>query len=114
MQSYIALHSRKDLTVSSLYPNKSCRTSVVCSPRSGGGDGWTAGCTPLYFTASPARHIKNEYKKKQIQERFFSMSRNMRSNLTATDHTYVHSYRRLLNFDMFLNPKMHLKSKQTV
>ena len=42
------------------------------------------------------------------------MSRNMRSKLTATDHTYVHSYGRFLSFDMFLNPKMHLKSMLTV
>ena len=40
---------------------------------------------------------------------------NMRSKLTTTaDYTYVHSYARLLFFDMFLNPHMHLKSKQTV
>ena len=42
------------------------------------------------------------------------MSRNMRSKLTATDRTYVHSYWRFLSFDMFLNPQIHLKSMLTV
>ena len=37
------------------------------------------------------------------------MSRNMLSKLTATDHTYVHSYGRFLFLSMFLNLKMHLK-----
>ena len=35
------------------------------------------------------------------------MSRNMRSKMTATDHTYVHSYGRFLSFDMFFNSQRH-------
>ena len=34
-----------------------------------------------------------------------SMSRNMHSKLTVTDHTYVHSYGKILFFDI------HLKSR---
>ena len=35
---------------------------------------------------------------------------NMRSKLIPTDHIYIHKYRNVLSFDMFLNPHMYLKS----
>ena len=38
----------------------------------------------------------------------------MRLKLTGTDRTNVHSYGKFFSFDMFLNPQMHFKSKQTV
>ena len=47
-------------------------------------------------------------------QNFSQKLRNTRSNLSATDHTYVHRYGRFLSFDMFLKAQMHLKSKQTL
>ena len=34
---------------------------------------------------------------------------NMRSKLIPTDHIYIHKYRNVLSFDMFLNPPHVLK-----
>ena len=49
-----------------------------------------------------------------LRGEFFSMLCNMRSKLIPTDHIYIHKYRNVLSFDMFLNSQMHFKSLFTV
>ena len=49
-----------------------------------------------------------------VKRRIFSMLCNMRSKLIPTDHIYIHKYRNVLSFDMFLNSQMHFKSLFTV